>query len=187
MIGREICPRCGVDDDVTFEPGEADAPVFVCSSSRHEDPFEWPARDDDLATALAGRVGFAEELNLYEYLMTLFDPSQPLVEYGVVEHRFAAAFPTEYRAVIDRYGHTHFGPKRYTASAFLAKVLWALHHEGALAVEWVPATGRWSYNSRVSGWALPRAGGVPAKDVLSWEAFARQHDIDPDTWPALEN
>lgn len=184
---KQVCPLCGLDDDVVFEPDESGAPVFVCRAGGDLHPYEWRVPTLDPTAVLSPRTGVGEELGVYDDLPTVLIPGEPFVEYGVVEHRYARQYPKPYRELLERYGHTAIEPKRYTASAFLGRALGTLFHEGTLACRYaVPATGRWSYNSDISAWALPGRGAEENDRVVSWVEFAEQEGFDPETWPALD-
>jgi len=55
---------------------------------------------------------------------------------------------------VQRYGHSAVKRAHYTASAFLAKTLGDLSRSGDVLFHEGPATGRWSYNGKISWWAL---------------------------------
>lgn len=178
----EVCPRCAEADDIEESVSPDGVTQLTCSNGTHElytwakyvEPVGRPARD-----------GIGEELGIYDDLPALLRPDEPVVEYGVVEHRYALAHPAEYRQLVERYGHTALEPSQYTASAFLAKALGQLSREGALVFRSVRATGRWAYNGQISGWCLPNTEAVESDEVLSWEAFAEREGIDPQTWPVV--
>lgn len=179
----EVCPLCAETEAITEEETPDGATLLTCTNASHathrwakyEEPVGLPARD-----------GLGEELGIYQDLPDLLSPDDTVVEYGVVEHRYALAHPEEYRVLIERYGHTAIAPSQYTASAFLARALGQLSREGAVTFRSVPATGRWSYNGQISGWCLPGTPAEDSDDVLSWVEFARQQDIDPESWPAID-
>jgi hypothetical protein len=62
-------------------------------------------------------------------------------------------------------------------SVFLAHVLGKLAKNGDVLLRHGPATGRWSYLSTVSWWALPPAPSW--SDRLSWEESAFELDYLP--------
>ncbi|GAB3077747.1 hypothetical protein [Pedococcus soli] len=99
------------------------------------------------------------------------------VEYGVLEHAYATANPEDFTFLVDRYGHTAIRAKPYTTSAFLARTLSDLSRIGSVLFHWGPSTGRWSYNSGTSWWAL-----APEPDWsqrLSWAETGRSMDYVP--------
>lgn len=107
------------------------------------------------------------------------------VEYGVVEHHFAYAYPETYRELGERFGHvaTH-GSKHYTLSAYLGLMLGNLTRQDR--VRWWPThgTGRWDYDADISGWStldIDRPG-----EMLSWAEFAGMKGFSPQDWPARE-
>lgn len=178
----EVCPRCVETDDIESHTTPDGVTMLTCNSRQHE-AFTWAKYEEP--AGLPARDGLGEELGIYDHLPPLVSATEPVVEYGVVEHRYAAAHPDEYATLVDRYGHTALAPSRYTASAFLAKALGQLSREGALAFRSVPATGRWRYNGQISGWCIPGTPAEASDEVLSWEAFAAEQGIDPETWPAV--
>lgn len=63
--------------------------------------------------------------------------------------------------------------RRYTVSSYLARTLSDLSRIGTVLYHPGVATGRWSYNSGISGWSIP-----PAPDWSSRLAWADpQHSI----------
>jgi len=52
-----------------------------------------------------------------------------------------------------------------------------LANMGQLDKQVGPAIGAWRYNSTISYWARP---GRPKNRTLTWEAFCKQIDRDPD-------
>ena len=76
----------------------------------------------DIAEPTPGRVGLAEDLDVYDALLRCVQREE-CVEYGVVEYRYFVDSPDSYRALVARYGHTSLKPTRYSASVFLAHAL----------------------------------------------------------------
>ena len=126
-------------------------------------------------------TGLTEEWGLYHDLPKCLVKGDPLVEYGVVEHRYLLLNPTRYRFLLDRYGHTAIAPANYTTSSFIAAALGRLGKHGDLVDSWGDATGRWAYNGTVSYWGLP--GVDKAAPKRSWTEYAQEHDLDPEGWP----
>jgi hypothetical protein len=117
--------------------------------------------------------GLAGELGLYQELPSLVRQLGGWVEYGLVERAYALAHADDFARLVKRYGHTAIAAKRYTVSAFLARVLGDLSRAGTVLYKGGPATGRWDYNSGISYWAV---GPEPAWDArLTWSASG--HDM----------
>ena len=180
----EVCPRCAEAEDITESMSPDGVPLLSCRNPKHE-PYTWAKYLEP--EGISGREGLGEELGVYEDLPAVLRRDEPVIEYGVLEHRYAKENPAAYKQLVDRYGHTALEPTRYSASAFLARALGQLSREGAVVFRSVPATGRWSYNGSISGWCLPGTGAEDDDDVLSWAAFAESKDIDPETWPVIES
>lgn len=179
----EICPRCAEDEYLRLTIDVDGSELLSCDNAAHE-PYTWKAHVD--GPGKPARDGLGEELGLYDDLLELLVPGEPIVEYGIVEHRYACAHPNEYAVLVARYGHRAIEPSRYTASKFIARALGILRSEGALYGRFVPATGRWDYLGQVSAWAVPAPHVGDASEVLSWEEFARNDGIEPRTWPATD-
>lgn len=72
----------------------------------------------------------------------------------------------------------------YSVSSFLAAALGALYRTGDIDNVYKPATGYWSYKSRISYVTQPR---TPQTDtVLTWADFATGQGLDPKDWALLE-
>src|SRR3546814_10711957 len=85
------------------------------------------------------------------------------------------------------YGHTQAALDRgehleYSASAFIGGALGRLYHrDGLLTRVNTRATGFWSYNGTLHGWALKP--GPTSDTVTSWAAFAADNGLEPHEWP----
>ena len=78
---------------------------------------------------------------------------------------------------MQRYGHSAVKRAQYTASAFLAKTLGDLSRSGDVLFHEGPATGRWSYNGKISWWALaPKPHWSPG---TSWADTGLMMDYVP--------
>jgi hypothetical protein len=169
-ISREVCPF-HADDDVRGIPtGSGDGSLtFICDRAKghpHGGPHSWLRVPDP--PDVAGIDGFAAELGLATKLpAALVEYRGRWVEYGLVERSYALRCPDDFRAIVARFGHNELAQTPYTASAFLARTLGALGRTGAVLYHDGPATGRWSYNSRISWWSL---SPMPDWDTsrLSW-------------------
>jgi hypothetical protein len=177
---KQVCPLCASDDEVTRSLID-EVWVFRCDASRDTHPYEW--RPHDIPEApLYGEEGVGAELGVYDDLLAI--ANEGFAEYGVLEYRFWKRVPQTYRTLVDRYGHTAFGPARYTASAFLAGSLALLWKEELIYGTSSRATGYWSYNERIG--AYGPVGTSETADPLSWERFATVTlHTDPYDWPPL--
>jgi hypothetical protein len=177
--GNQVCPICGHDDDVEILRA-GDEWVMRCDARSHP-PFEWRP-EAQYHRHLSPRSGVAEELGVYDDLLQCVHDG--FAEYGIVEYRFAEHAPQTYRTLVDRYGHTAFGPKKYTTTAFLAGALGQLWREQSVLGVSARATGYWSYNRFAGAYAPP---GTPLDSpIASWEDFARSGlGVDPLDWPPL--
>lgn len=176
----QVCPLCATTDDVTLSSDGPDLWRFTCAAEGDHHPYEWVPTGQVLAEP--GRNAAAEDLGVYDELLRCVHAGE-LVEYGIVEHRFAAAMPDVYRQLVDRYGHRSLKPSSYTASAFLSHALGQLAREGLLVLSWTKGTGYWDYLDRVSAWRLP---GEPDAAPTSWSEFAAREGIDEQSWPATD-
>jgi hypothetical protein len=170
---RRVCALCGHDDEVAIMPSpDGGSWQYTCPPGPHHAELHvWTVAEP---TTFIGRDGVTAEFGLYDDLPALVVSGEPWVEYGLVEHRYKLAHPQTYNALLDRYGHRAKQPKPFTMSAFIAGALGQLAREGVLAYKWGPATGYWSYNGKVSYWAVPPA---PAESrTVTWKEFA---DGDP--------
>jgi hypothetical protein len=177
---RQVCPLCGIDDDVLSMPrGAGDEWDFTCTGSMgHSEPYSWIVHVED---GLDGRSGSMSELGLYEDLPACLRVGEPWVEHGVVEHRYKVLRPDVYFGeLLPLYGHVAIGPTRYSTSTFLAQALSHLLREGAVAWQYSRRTGFWTYAQQISYWALPPA---PALDHrYMWAEYAADHGLDPMKW-----
>lgn len=188
MSSPFICQDCGEAsalEILRFFDDDGRARIRItCRLIVHDQPIVRDIDDPAIPRAadLTPADGLVHDLDLSAKLEEVIAGISQPVEYGVVEHTFALTYPDDYRTLWDRYGHvaTH-GSKRYTVSAYLARLLGNLTRHGAVAHHPSNGTGRWTYDREVSAWSHTAHKDQP---VLSWETFATTNDIDPDTWPA---
>lgn len=177
-----VCPLCASQD---YFDTPAALPgggwQFVCRGNHDVYVFEV---DPDNKVA-AYPEGLAADLGLYDDLRALITDELRLVEYGVVEHLYGTAHRREYEQLVGIYSHTArptTPPRKYTASSFIAGALGRLYVLGELTGIFGQATGYWDYNSTISYWC---PAGVEPTDELTWEVFAVEQQIDPESWPLL--
>jgi hypothetical protein len=166
---NQVCPICGYDDDVEIILA-GDEWVMTCASRSHP-PFEWRPKDQ-CYKPLSLRTGIGEELGVHG------------AEFGIVEYRFWERAPKTYLILVERYGHTVYGPSRYSTSAFLGGALGQLWRKQLVDGVSVSATGYWSYNGTVGAYA--RKGTPHETPITSWQDFALGTlGVDPLDWPPL--
>ena len=176
---NQVCPICAYDDDVDIVLAN-DEWVMTCTSCSHP-PFEWRPTEQ-YYKQLSPRSGIEEELGVYDILLECVDGS--FAEFGIIEYHIWERAPRTYTILAERYGHTAYGPSKYTASAFLGGALGQLWRERLVDGVWGPATGYWSYNGVVGAYA--RMGTPHDTPIASWQDFARTTlRLDPDDWPPL--
>jgi hypothetical protein len=176
---NQVCPICGYDDDVEIVLAD-DEWVMTCESRSHP-PFEWRPKEQ-YHKPLSPRSGIGEELGVYDDLLECVHDG--FAEYGIIEYRFWEHSPKTYLILVERYGHTVYGPSRYTASAFLGGALGQLWREQLVDGVSVSATGYWSYNGTVGAYA--RMETPHDTPITSWQDFARDTlGVDPLDWPPL--
>jgi hypothetical protein len=185
MTIREVCPF-HADDDVLGEPtGNDDGSLkFRCSRRGHpaDGPFEWLRVPEP--PGVPGVDGLAAELGLAIDLPAAVKQfAGTWVEYGVVERAYALAHPEEFARIIGEFGHRAIAPRKYTASAFIARALGVLGRQGTICYHDGPATGRWTYNSTISWWSVPPAPDWSA-DRLSWQDHKANMSYVPGANPA---
>ncbi len=170
-VVREVCPFHADEDVRGVRTAYGDGSLaFTCKRRGHplDGPHSWmrvPAVEaGPEGSGLAAELGLATELPA---AVKTF--AGRWVEYGLVERAYATRRPTDFARLVDRFGHTALKDKRNTASAFLARYLGSLAARGDVLYHDGSATGRWSYNSKISWWAVaPRPDWED--DRLSWAA-----------------
>jgi hypothetical protein len=171
------CPRCVAQEFVQIENLGPSIWRYTCTRSckRHADPYSWIGTTPDGPPDVELTDNKADDLDVPNDLLKCFAHSEPFLEYGVVEYRYATmGNPAVYKRLVDDYGHTALGPKQYTASAFIAGTLGRMEKDGILAYMYDKATGYWSYNGGISYWALRPASSDASP--ITYEAFARGRD-----------
>ncbi len=166
-VVREVCPFHADEDVRGVATGYGDGSLtFSCTRRGHplDGPHTW-LRVPVVEAGPGGR-GLAAELGLATELPAAVKTfAGHWVEYGLVERAYATRRPADFAHLVSRFGHTALMDKRNTASAFLAGYLASLAKRGNILYHDGPATGRWSYNSKISWWAVPppsRLGRRPA-------------------------
>jgi hypothetical protein len=89
------------------------------------------------------------------------------------------AHPDLFASHVAARGHYLTGSGHATASSVrFAAALLRLDHAGVVMYPMRPATGAWSYNDKVSYWALTPA--PPTGAVLTWAEYCDQINRDAD-------
>lgn len=188
MTTKLICPRCGESKKVELVPflDEDGRPKvqLTCRLIVHEEPVVVEYDDPSVpkASDLTPADGLVHDLDLYDKLEGIVMKLERPVEYGIVEHLFAHAYPDEYVTLWRRYGHvdTH-GSIRYSVSAYLSRLLGNLWRHGSVVYMPAQGTGRWSYNADISAWANPARADGP---IQSWVEFSQDGGWSAASWPA---
>ncbi|MGB8021525.1 MAG: hypothetical protein WCF04_09885 [Candidatus Nanopelagicales bacterium] len=176
MPSRQVCPFHTYEDvvgELISGPKEWPQYSFTCPLAKGHPgdlAFSWlssPEPEGGEPSGLTAELGLAVELPA-----ALAQFGHRWVEYGVLERAYALARPQDFALLVERYGHTAVKAKRYTASSFLGRALGELSVRGALAFQYGPATGRWSYNSKISWWCLPPA--PEWSPDLSWASLEEE-------------
>lgn len=164
----QVCPLHAFEEVDGINISEEVGWEFTCPRQDHipPGPYTWlsvppPAPGTEL-TGIAADFGLHVELPL-----ALSHFTGTWVEYGVLEREYALHNPNDWERLVERYGHTAIGAKRYTVSAFLASTLGHLQRQGAVDLHMGPATGRWDYNRQTSWWSLQPQPEWESR--LSWE------------------
>ena len=173
----QVCPICAHDDDVHIELVDGEW-VMRCTYAGHP-IYVWHPTKQPSDAGEEGS-GVAAELGVFDDLLVCV--GEGFAETAVIEFRYWKLSPQTYRLLVEKYGHTAYGPAKYTASALLAGILRNLANQGLVQRTIVPATGYWSYNMTTGAYGPLGATVEP----LSWERFAVDTlDVDPMDWPPL--
>jgi hypothetical protein len=156
-VSRQVCPFHADEDILGVAVGGNDgALIFTClRGTGHAQPGPHSWLQVPQPEGLPGIDGYAAELGLVSELPAAIGQYKgSWIEYGVVERAYALRRPEDFAAILSRYGHKALEPRQYTASAFLAGVLGVLSRHGTVLYHLGPATGRWSYNDKISWWSV---------------------------------
>jgi hypothetical protein len=177
---REVCPF-HADDDVRGVPTSYGDGSFAFTCTRRGHPLDGPHTwlGFPAGTAGPGGSGLAAELGLATELPAVVNTfAGSWVEYGLVERAYAMRQPADFARLVNRFGHTAVMDKRNTVTTFLAGYMYVLSKRGNILSHDGPATGRWSYNPKISWWAVsPRPDWD--NDRLSWAAAGYVVDYVP--------
>ncbi|MGD0377235.1 MAG: hypothetical protein ABSB01_21950 [Streptosporangiaceae bacterium] len=169
-VAWQVCPFHGDEDILGVATGDQDGSLtFTCPCVKgHAQPGPHSWLHVPQPEGLPSIDGYAAELGLATELPAAIGQHQGTwIEYGVAERAYALRCPDDFAAIVSRYGHKAIAPKQYTASAFLAGVLGVLSRHGTVLYHLGPATGRWSYNEKISWWAVAPQPDWPTS-CLSW-------------------
>lgn len=186
---RQVCQICTDGDE--FVATEIEGPGlfrYTCASPVHgPDGYSWLSTGRGVLDG-AGHEGICAELGIDDDLLACFKPDEPFIEYGIVEYRYATANPDSYHHLVRLYSHVQDARNRGTAidtsaSAIIGGALGRLdRRDGLLTRVEAKATGFWSYNGRLHGWA--RRPGPADQTVTTWVDFATANGLDPKVWPS---
>lgn len=165
----QVCPLHSLDEIEGEWISDEIGWQFTCRRQDHvrwQGPYTWFTAPS--SPEVGEMSGIAADLGLSQHIPEVLASYEGTwIEYGVLERAYAVSHPDDWTFLVERYGHTAIGAKRYTASAFLGGALGHLERGGYVAVHSGPATGRWTYNRLTGWWALPPGPGWESR--LSWK------------------
>ncbi len=174
------CKSCFSADDVDAVPAPDHAGfIYTCTNRAGHDGggvFVWQQDPNSAERAWTGADGILDDL--YDPLLSVFEPGEPLLEHGIVEARLRLAAPAVFAEHVAEAGHVMFGAIRNTASGRIAMALGRLRAEGHLVDRRAPGTGGWSHNQDIGFWGLPPA--ALGRPLMTWLQFARDTDRSPE-------
>jgi len=175
----QICPF-HADEWIKLEKCDSETAeyTFTCPRTNHHPthgPYTW-AYIAEPAGVAGDSLGLGLDIELPKAVTTAVTAQQkPWVEYGLIESAYALANPDDWNVLLAKYDHTHYQTdlaarkaSTYTASKYLARSLGALGRQGSLIHRFGKGTGRWSYNTSISYYALP-PGDADWSDRRTWE------------------
>lgn len=181
------CIMCGTEEYATYDPSTDDA---WCDGPGHPEPRNWqPKADRDYERELRrqGRKarralggGIARELGLYEILPEILR-ERVWMETGVVEYLYAVGNEVGYEFMLDRWGHSCQGQRKYSTTSFIGGTLGDLSRETAVHHRSGPGSGVFSHNSTVGYWTL--GSELDHMETWSWASFAVANGLRPERWP----
>lgn len=117
--------------------------------------------------------------DLLDALRACFAPSDPWLEYGVVEQRLRDRAPDVFAKHVLRSGHRMFGPSTSSASVRIAQALGRLRAAGELHTFPGRSTGA-AWSATIGYWGTDPAR--PHDEVLSWVELRRATGRPADQW-----
>lgn len=173
------CKWCGTDEYVEFDDATG---VALCSGPGHPTERMWEPKSEQVAAVKPLADGIAADLGLYDDLVLCLREGE-WAETGVVEHRYGSEHPSEYRWMVERWGHVAQGPRRYSVTSFIGSTLGALSRATNVTYREGKGTGFFDYNPTVGFWTLEP---VPDETtVSSWAKVAAELGHHPRDWPLL--
>lgn len=157
----EICPMHSDEQYGGLFLGAELGWSFTCSLRSHPEPGAYTWIREPAAPDIEALTGIAADMGLDVKIAEILRRRRGVwIEYGVVEHDFALAYPEDWAFLVDRYGHTAITATKYSATTFLAGVLGRLGRAAVIDIIDGPATGRWGANGvmkyqRLGYYALP--------------------------------
>lgn len=168
-----------MDEDATGRLLSDGSYDFECDRSGHPAKGSWTWIEARAVPETIGLGPLANQLDLAGVLPKVVKKlGKGWHEYGLVEKAYAAKDPDGWAQMVKTWGHSAYGPKHYTASAYLAANLARLSREGSLAYHPGVGTGRWSFNTDTGFWS-----SVPAP---AWEKRTSWVDVHEDAAEALD-
>jgi hypothetical protein len=175
------CTVCGTD--VYVEEYDAAEDTAWCVGTGHPEPrLIEPKREAAAAAISPLSYGIAADYGLYDILPELLQVGE-WADTATVEFRYGSAHREQYGELLARWGHVAQGPRRYSVTSFIGSTLGQLSRSADVTYRDGPATGFFSYNSRMGFWTLEP---VPAETTtMTWERCATEAGLDPNTWPLV--
>lgn len=179
------CTVCGTD--VYVEDHDAADTAWCTGPGHPELRLIEPRREAAAARERAAQLnplgyGIAYELGLYDDLPEMLNPGE-WADTATLEYRYGSTHPDQYAEMLRRWGHVAQSPRRYSVTSFIGSTLGQLSRSTNVTYRDGPATGFFSYNSRMGFWTLEP---VPTETItMTWERCTTEAGIDPGTWPLV--
>jgi hypothetical protein len=170
------CPRCGSDAAVTGITAPGGGTLYTCWYTHGEDGhLSWQVAKAGITISSDGVT--ADLTDPFEQIVRGLPHA--LIEYGVLEYRLRLEYPQLFASHVAARGHYLIAGGHATASSVrFAAALLRLGRAGILSYQMRPATGAWSYNDKISYWALNPP--PPADAILTWTDYCTQLARDPE-------
>lgn len=177
------CGWCASDDYIE-DHNESDD-IALCLGPGHDEPRMFQPKAEAAAKKARenslGELsdGIAADLGLYDDLPDLLIPGE-WADTPTVEYRYAREHPMTFKRLLDRWGHVSEGSTKYSTTAFIGSTLGQLSRATNVTHRPGQGTGLFKRNAKIGYWTLEP---VPEQTHdMTWERFARLHDIDPESW-----
>ena len=173
------CSWCGTDE---FAELDRKSGVALCVGPGHPTERMWEPKSEIVTEVKTLADGIAAWLGLYDDLPTCLREGE-WAETGVVEHRYGTEHPSQYRWMVDRWGHVCQGKRRYSVTTFIGTTLGALSRATNVTYREGKGTGFYDYNPTIGFWTIKPV--PPDTVVTSWACAAVELGHQPGCWPLL--